>query len=317
MNDTGASFPFRISPEDFCRVFGAEWGEIPRIAQRILAERNFRYRRPSDAERDDILLSILRRIDSGGVWISGEDKREVWEQGWSENLREFEQTGELSRLWPKFLAGKKVLRLERDWIFPSDEAFEFNLIDIYRRWAFSKYFLGCSDIYEFGCGSCQHIPVLAEMYPNTIVHGLDWAESSVQIIERLASVRGWKLKGHVFDLFQPDEDFHLDPLAGVLTIGTLEQLGTKSEAFLQFLLKKRPRVVVHFESMRELYDPSNLPDYLAIRYSERRNYLSGYLPRIRELAEQGAVSILDVHRIQFGSMFHEPYSILVWRPAAD
>ena len=57
-------------------------------------------------------------------------------------------------------------------------------------------------------------------------------------------------------------------------------------------------------------------DDVARRYHQRRNYLRGFLPRLRKLEAQGRAELLDVHRTGFGSFHHEGYSLVVWRPTA-
>jgi len=314
MSERTVSYPLRVTSEDFCRIFGTDWGQVPERARAILAECNFRYRRPTPTERDDILLSIIKRIDSADFWVSGESKQDIWERGWSENLLEFEKTGNLARLWPKFLAGKKILRMEDDWILPECESFEFDLVDVHRRWVFSKYLTGCTEIFEFGCGSCQHLPVLVEMFPDVVVHGLDWASASSKIIRTLSTRFGWNVRPHLFNLFEPDDRIPLGSDAGVVTIGTMEQLGSNFDNFLQFLYRKKPRVVVHLETLDELYDPAKLSGYLAMRYDRARNYLSNYLSTLRQVENDRTVEIVASRHVAFGSMYHDSYSLLVWRP---
>ena len=261
-----------------------------------------------------MIRDIVRRIVSGDFWISGGDKRPIWEQGWSENLEEYEKTKDLFALRPKFLQAKKVLRLGGEYIEPKSPHFEFDLVDVFRRWVFRKHLSGVKAIYEFGCGSCQHLPVLAELFPDKEIHGLDWAEASLKITSKLAQDKGLKIRGHRFDLFSPDPDLPLTGDCGVFTVGTLEQLGNKFEPFLQFLMKKRPAVVFHIESLTELYDESSLVDYLAKVYDRKRNYLDGYIHRLWELERERKIDLVRVQRVYFGSMFHDSYSLAVWRP---
>ena len=68
------------------------------------------------------------------------------------------------------------------------------------------------------------------------------------------------------------------------------------------------------EPIVELYDRSSLFDVLAIKYHERRNYLHGWLTRLRELAALGRAEILQVRRLGFGDRYHEAYSVILWKP---
>jgi hypothetical protein len=265
-------------------------------------------------ERDRVLVSILKRLASGDLWISGPDKQGIWEEGWSDNLEEYEKVRDVTVLTPKFIRPNQVLRLNHDYVQALDPNFEFNFVDVLRHWTFRKYLQGVKAIYEFGCGSCQHLPVLAELFPEKEFHGLDWTEASSKIIEKLVEDKGWNITGHRFNLYSPDESLALDSNCGVFTVGTMEQLGHSFEPFLQFLLRKRPAVVMHMETISELYDDAHLTDYLAIQYDRKRKYLEGYLDRLRQLECEDRICLLKVQRILFGSLYHDSYSLVVWKP---
>lgn len=305
----------RVDEAAFSRLFNASLSEVPPAAKHIFESSDLSYRRPQAAERDEIILAIVKRFETEGYWVSGPDQAAVWERGWRENLVEYLQTRNPQSLAPKFLADKKVLRLDGDYVVPAEPTFEFNLIDVYRRWLFARYLSDCSGVFEFGCGSCQHLVTLAEVFPEKPLHGLDWADASLEIVDALGRYEGWNLQGHRFNMFTPSELPELDNRAGVLTVGALEQLGEKFAPFVEFLLERKPQVVIHLETIEELYDPTLLVDYLALRYDARRNYLRGYLTHLRKHEAEGRLKLLRCQRIQFGSMFHDSYSTVVWRPA--
>jgi hypothetical protein len=64
----------------------------------------------------------------------------------------------------------------------------------------------------------------------------------------------------------------------------------------------------------ELYEESELLDYLAAKFHRKRGYTEGFLPRLRELAERGALELVKVKRFNFGSLMMEGYSLMVWKP---
>lgn len=304
---------YQVSLDEMISLFGMD-GELPSECRDIAASRDFRFHRLDNEEQEEVWLSALKRIDSGEMWVSGPDQRDVWEKGWSENLDEYAAQGDVAALKPKFLQSKKLLRWHGRHIEPLSPDFEFDLVDVFRRWLFARAFSGVEAIYEFGCGSGQHLPVLKELYPETSLHGLDWAEASIRLIQKLNEDQEWSINAHQFNLFEPDYGLDLGDKDGVLTVGTLEQLGTNFNPFLQLLLQKQPKVVVHVESLEELYDPDLLSDYLAIKYDRARNYLSGYLTRLRELESEGEIKIERAYKVNFGSRFHDSYSYLIWRP---
>jgi hypothetical protein len=267
-------------------------------------------------ERDELITSILKRIESGDLAVSGPRRQSDWERGWAENLAEFERTGDIYVLTPKFIKPDQPIRLNRDYVVPLSERFEFDFVDVLRRWLFTKYFGGSNTIYEFGCGSCQHIVVLAEMFPGKKIVGLDWASSSIAIINRLVEVHRWNLEGKLFNLFEPDRTLKLEEGSIVFTVGTMEQLGCNFEPFLQYLSSNPISLCLHLETIKELYDDRYLTDYLALKFDGRRGYLSGFLPRLKELESKGIIQILRIQHILFGNLYHDSYSLIIWKTNA-
>ena len=122
------------------------------------------------------------------------------------------------------------------------------------------------------------------------------------------------IEGRKFDFFNPD--FQLEMGAGsiVLAMCALEQIGQKHGKFLEFLLQKSPDLFINMEPLHEFYDKTNLVDYLAMGYHFGREYLTGYLTSLRQLEAEKKIEILQVQRPHFGSLYHEGYSFVVWRP---
>src|SRR3989344_3170445 len=85
-------------------------------------------------------------------------------------------------------------------------------------------------------------------------------------------------------------------------------------SWLNFILSKSPSLCVNLEPLDELYDPANsLIDYMAHRFNHKRNYLTGYLARLRQLEKEGRVRIIKVHKMSYG-LYLESYSLVVWKP---
>ena len=78
---------------EFSDMFGVTADDITEDCQQLIADCDFRYRRLSLSERDEILLKILRQIDSGQLSEAGREKRVVWQNGWTENLHDFLKNG--------------------------------------------------------------------------------------------------------------------------------------------------------------------------------------------------------------------------------
>ena len=156
---------------------------------------------------------------------------------------------------------------------------------------------------------------MAELFPEKQLYGLDWSEASCTIVDILSKKFNLNLSSALFDMFLPDEKIEIDETSGVFTIGAMEQLGTNFEDFVRFLLKKRPSICINIETIYELYDQSVLFDYVAAKYLERRGYLQGYLSRLRQLEVEGKIEMIKIQRT-FGSLYHDGYSYIVWKPKA-
>ena len=116
-----------------------------------------------------------------------------------------------------------------------------------------------------------------------------------------------------FDFFNPDDKLEMPSNSIAFTQSALEQVGEKHEKFINFLLRKNPRLCVHIEPLFELYDKESLVDNIAMRYSKKRGYLQNYLTEIQKLEEEGKAKIIEVRRLFSGGLYHES-SLLVWKP---
>lgn len=280
-----------------------------------IARADFRYQRLTPVERDDVLREVRTRLGSSELSQVGEHRQGVWDSGWGENVDAFAASGfSLESLVPRFIRTGPIVRLDQDYVRRGDPTFEFRFHDVVRRWLFQEYMADVESVYEFGSGSGYNLVAISEMAPHVRLVGLDWAESAVTLANTIGEKRGLALTGRRFDFFHPDASVELGSGDAALTVHALEQVGQRHDAFLQFLLEKRPRVCVHMEPMLELYDADNVVDSLAIRYHTTRGYLSGFLPRLRQLEAEGRIELLKVQRLRFGSLYHEAYSIVVWRP---
>ncbi|MGD0335697.1 MAG: class I SAM-dependent methyltransferase [Candidatus Omnitrophota bacterium] len=304
----------RLKEDDFLKLFNIQKKEFPIQCRDIIRVRDFRYRKMDLARRDKIITGILKKIDSNTLSVAGRWRQSQWECGWSENLKEYTRTHDAYSLTPKFIRPGQPLRLNRDFIMPRSNRFEFDFVDVLRRWLFSKYFRDKDVIYEFGCGSCQHLVVLSELFPEKQIIGLDWTFAAIKIIKKLTQLNKINLRGKHFNLFKPDFSYKLSPNCAVFTVGTLEQLGRNFEPFLKYLRTNKVSVCLHLETIKELYDNGCLLDYLALKFDNKRGYLDGFLERLRELEKNKKIQILKVQRINFGSLYHDGYSLILWRP---
>ena len=190
---------------------------------------------------------------------------------------------------------------------------EYDLFVLARRLLFGWYLAGIRTIYEIGSGSGNNLWLLSELFPDASIVGLDWVTPAVELANELGAATGRKIEGRRFDMLNPDRNLMLEPGSAVVTIHALEQLGDRHGALLDWLAAARPALVLHYEPILEFYDAANLLDYLALWYSERRRYLSGFWTAIAARRDAGEIEVLAAERPGLGGVFHEA-SVIVWRP---
>ncbi len=311
-NDSAPFEEFFLTPEDF----GAAFGDIlsTEVKTRI-ARHHFKYARLTLDERDAWLLKIVQFLTADSVVFSGEHRIGQWETGWGENLAAFKKAPSWEALTPRYFGKYPVVRWRQDFIKPLSPDFEQHSLSVVQYWIFDKFLKGVSSVYEFGCGTGHNLRRIREVNPAARLYGLDWARSSAELVNGIASSGlDANVEGKVFNVFTPDMSFKLAPKSGVVTVAALEQVGAHFKEFLDYLIENKPSVCVHIEPVGELLDEENLLDFLSIRYFKKRNYLSGFLDALRELEQQGKVNILEARRSYIGSLFIDGYSVVVWSP---
>ena len=152
-------------------------------AENIYKPNNFIYVSTNDY-REQIIKEVIEKIINKNFWISGKNKINIWQKGWSENLKHFSKHKNSKNLIPKFLSKKLPLRLQNQWIKPLKKDFEFNLVENIEL-IFLKDISKIFNIYEFGSGSAQHLIRLTEIFPHKKIIGLDWSDASIKIIHKL------------------------------------------------------------------------------------------------------------------------------------
>lgn len=263
-------------------------------------------------ERDKLILDIIKVIDSQ-LKKTGVDRYNDWEIGWNENLLNFIKSNNTDDLYPKYFNKYPIVRWKQQFIKPMDGNFEPNLLHLLILVQIHKYVDNFDALYEFGCGTGHNLLNLRKSFTDAALYGLDWTKSSQNIISRIATItKDFGLFGINFDYFEPDFKINLDSNSVVLTVASLEQTGNGYMKFLEFLISKRPKIVIHIEPVWESLDDDTLIDYLSILYMKKRNYLNGFFNALESLEKQGKISIKNHSRSYLGSKFIDGYTVIVW-----
>ena len=294
--------------EETWKISASKW------LQNEFRKLDFSYRSLTSVERDESLIqtvsALLSELPTAGV-----HRQNDWESGWGQNLEDLERNSDESSIIPKYFNKFNLVRWRQELIAPVHKNMEHQMLGFILDWISDEFLADFSNIYEFGAGTGHNLLRFRKRNDSATLWGLDWARSSQNIIQRIAERReDSNIRASYFDYFNPDETFPLADSSAVVTVASLEQIGTRFEPFLTYLMKNSPRLVVHVEPIGELLDQNNLMDYLSLEYFKKRNYLSGYLTRLQELESRRKIQVIKAQRSHMGSFFIDGYSIIVWRP---
>mgnify|MGYP003117649613 FL=1 len=304
-----------ITLDTLAQSFGTTVDDITDECHDLLHNMDSRYHLVSGIEREKLIADILHRIDDDRQIIGAPERTDKWFKGWKENLDDLRNSDyDLGSLMPKFIRKNQPIRFMGDYIIPSESHFEHVYFNIFRAWLFEKYFSKYDTIYDVGCGSSYNLIELCRRFPDKKVYGFDFVQSSVDIVNDLSKHHGFNTEGRLFNMIEPDFDVQLNDNSVFFTSGAIEQIASKFDNLIDFLLKKKPDLVVHVEPTYEVYDQSLLFDYLAAKFHRKRGYTMGYLPALQKLEAEGKIEIIKIKRLNFGSLFMEGFTNIIWRP---
>ena len=283
------------------------------IDPKDLSELTFRYLEKNEIlEVEDKVQSTLNDI---ALPKAGADRLDTWEQGWSEILVNIRSEGVTRKtLTPQYFH-HNTFRYAGRYIQSETYDFEQNLFEIFRTIIVKKYLETAGHIVELGCGTGINLFLISKILKNTKLTGCDWSEASQQIISHinlslkekivpinlnLLTLKGW-------------ENIEINSTTAILTFHALEQLGANTELLIAAIVDAKPQICVHIEPIIELYDLRNEFDKKAHSYHIKRNYLKGFYSSLIRLENSGKIKLLKVKRTEFGSKFHEAYTIIVWK----
>jgi hypothetical protein len=279
--------------------------------KQIFTKLNLQYEKINIEERDRYIISVIDYLLSSAVVSSGEHRISDWENGWKENLDMYKNSGDINSIIPKYHGKHTLVHWRQEMVRPVTPLFDYLIHTFLVDWVFEKYLHSVDTILEFGCGPAYHLLRFKNINNKANFVGLDWAESSQEIIKELNKTN---IVGRNFNYFNPDYTLDIKPNSGIITIASLEQIGDKFDLFLNFLLEKKPVICVHLEPIDEVLNQNNLIDRLSMLYFKKRNYLKGFVTKLKHLEDEGKVEIVNIQRTYTGSYFVEGHTLVVWKP---
>ncbi len=273
-----------------------------------------KYRYPNHNEKKNILIRVLKKINLDTQIINAKYRKKIWFDGWNENKKKFIKTKDKKYLIPMYYAARKekVFRLDGKFII-SDKNFEIKIIKILRKWYAKKYMVKAENIYEFGCGTGHNLVDLNKILSDKNFYGLDFVKSSVDIINSFKQNVGPNFQGVLFNIEKPKVKFKIKKNSVVLTSGALEQLGGKINNFVNYLIKQKPKLVLHVEPAPDFYNLNTVEDELGITFHKKRGYTSNLISILNDREKKKKINIINSFKSPFGSLMMEGYNIIIWK----
>lgn len=311
------NYNHKISLEDATSIF-FQTDDVSDRFKTFFESIDTRYRMLSEQENENLLAEIENKIINDKKNVSDPSRQKVWFDGWQENLEAFRKSKSTDSVTPKFLRPNNPVRFNGNFIIPSNPFFERDMSKLFQIFIYDNFIFKneITKIYEFGCGSGFNLLFFLQFYknmiPNMSLVGLDFVQSSVDLIDELGKHHQCDLTGKLFDMKKPDKSYEIEENSCVFTACALEQLGKEHYNFIDYLVQQDLKICFHLEPIVENYDVKNPFDKMAIDFHRKRGYLDGLKPYLHKLKRDGIINIMFDKRLMFGSLFHEGYHLIIW-----
>jgi hypothetical protein len=302
----------RINSKEFKKYLG---NSLSPLLEKKIRQSNLVYNYLNKREYNKYLKKIITSLIEKNIKKSGKEYKNKWEKGWNENYYKFKKSNNFKDLIPKYFFKEKISRIGNNLIKTKSKYFDYKILNLITSYVFEKYLKNKKKIIEFGCGTGHNLLNLNNYNSNATLYGLDWTSSSHKII-KLISSKYPNIQGHKFDYFNPKFNANLNFSKNkwcCYTVASLEQIGNNFKKYIIFLRKNKPELVINIEPINELMNQDLILDYLSVKYSQKRNYLDGYLSYLKALEKKKIIRFLEIKKSHFGSLYINGYSILVWK----
>lgn len=265
---------------------------------------------------NDKSLELIRKLDEDNIskdWDNTNDKdiKNKWDIGWNEISSKFSKSRDLKDLTPQYVKSN-ILRICSHFVEFKSKNAEHIIAENLLEDIFDQYIINPSRIHEFGCGTGKNLLILDRLFSCPIT-GCDWVNNVNEIITILNNTSNNIISFNTFNMLEPDFEYKINKDDVVITVHSMEQLGTKFIDFFDFLKIKKPKLIINIEPEKCFYS-NNMFDKTAKDYHIKRGYLDGFSDHLVSEQLLGNIEILNIRNFHFGSLRHEAYNLFIWRP---
>ena len=258
----------------------------------------------SDEEEVDFIDKVKNHLDT----LKSKPSQSIWNLAWQDVYEAGEKSPTYLNNSNMCLDGKQVCRWNQRYITTENPLLEKQYHETILVNITKKYFTNLDCVVEFGCGTGHNLKTIQNLLPDIKVAGSDFTNSSLTILDSIG------IEGFFFDMIKDSfdkipEGLRTSSNIGVLTMGSMEQIGDEWNNFFNVISELQPTVCAHVEPLVELYDEKNPIDDLAIQYHHGRGYLKGFLPFLQD---NNLIHLCE--RTTFGNCFNEGYMVVIWKP---
>src|SRR5437879_1190700 len=144
---------------------------------------------------------------------------------------------------------------------------------------------------ELGSGLGDKLLTVARALQPRVVYGGEFTSSGVECGRLLADLSGTVARFEHFDYESPQTLEEVPKDAVVYTSHSIEQIPTLDDSFVHGLIRRAPRLVVHFEPCYDDQDDKTLIGLMRRRYIELNDYNRNLLGLLRSFEKVGQIRL--------------------------
>jgi len=116
-----------------------------------------------------------------------------------------------------------------------------------------------------------------------------------------------------FRLLSIDKDL-VPPDSIIFTSYAMHYVPKFSKGIIDYFLKLKPKIVIHFEPLYETLESDSIHSLLCKEYIKQNDYTTNLYSRILRAQDEGKIKVLELSKNVIGQNPLLPISVIVWKP---